>query len=108
MKKLTIRNLRHATRAALLAAKVSNPVIEADAALVQDRGLTRANFQGRFRKTAFGDFKGRSRRAPEVMLAQIEYLDRRETARRAAEDAAELVDAAAATGIVIEPEQSNG
>ena len=59
MKKMSLRNLKHAADAAE-AAKNLNPntaIVAKDALLLQDRSMTRAHFQGRFRKTAFGDFK---------------------------------------------------
>lgn len=83
-------------------------IIAKDAALVQDRGLTRANFQGRFRKTTFGDFKGRPGRSDEMSEAKQEDYVFEQAKEEAALAAAELVDAAAATGIVIEPEPANG
>jgi hypothetical protein len=83
-------------------------VIAKDATLLQDRSMTRAHFQGRFRKTAFGDFKGRPGRSDEMSEAKQEDYVFEQAKEEAALAAAELVDAAAATGIVIEPEPANG
>jgi hypothetical protein len=81
-------------------------IIAKDALLLQDRSMTRAHFQGRFRKTAFGDFKGRPGRADEMAEAkQDDYvfsLDKEEAALAAAA----VTEAAAADGVIIEP--SNG
>ena len=80
-------------------------VIEADAKLVQDRGTSRASFQGRFRKTAFGDFKGRPGRANEMAEAkQDDYVFElaKEEAALAALAAAAVTEAAAADGVIVE------
>ena len=70
-------------------------VIAKDAALAQDRGTARASFQGRFRKTTFGDFKNRSGRSPELSEAQIEDNDR-------SSQAEELLAASAEAGVIVE------
>ena len=108
MKKMSLRNLKHAADAAE-AAKNVNPntaIVAKDALLLQDRSMTRAHFQGRFRKTAFGDFKGRPGRYDEMSEAkQDDYvfsLDKEEAALAAAA----VTEAAAADGVIIEP--SNG
>jgi len=70
-------------------------VIAKDAALAQDRGTARASFQGRFRKTTFGDFKNRVGLSPELSEAQLEDHER--------EDAkAALAMAALEAGVVLE------
>ena len=107
-KKMTLRNLKHATAAAE-AAKNVNPntaIVAKDALLLQDRSMTRAHFQGRFRKTAFGDFKNRSGRYDEMAeAAQDDYVFN-QAKEEAALAAAAVTEAAAADGVIIEP--SNG
>jgi len=82
-------------------------VIAKDATLLQDRSMTRAHFQGRFRKTAFGDFKGRPGRADEMSEAKQEDYVFNQAKEEAALTAAAVTEAAAAEGVVIE-EPSNG
>ena len=81
-------------------------VIAKDALLLQDRSMTRAHFQGRFRKTAFGDFKGRPGRADEMSEASQEDYVFNQAKEEAALAAAAVTEAAAADGVIIEP--SNG
>ena len=81
-------------------------VIEADAKLAQDRGQDRAHFQGRFRKTAFGDFKGRPGRADEISEAKQDDYVFNQAKEEAALAAAAVTEAAAADGVIIE--ESNG
>lgn len=102
MKKMTERNLQHATEAALEELKQPNPVIEADAKLVQDRSMDRAHFQGRFRATTYGDFKNRSGHGDEHSEAlQDDYVfEEAKTERELAQAA--IVDAAAADGVIVE------
>jgi hypothetical protein len=77
-------------------------VIAKDALLLQDRSTTRAHFQGRFRKTVYGDFKNRPGRADEQSEAlQHDYVF--EQAKEEAAWAAQaIVDAAAADGVIVE------
>ena len=108
MKKLSLRNLKHATAAAE-AAKNVNPntaIVSKDALLLQDRSRNRASFQGRFRKTTFGDFKSRPGRADEVSEASQEDYVFNQAKEEAALAAAAVTEAAAADGVIIEP--SNG
>ena len=102
MKKITLRNLKHAVKAAEAAKKQPNPVIEADAKLVQDRSTTRAHFQGRFRKTTFGDFKNRLGRAYEQSEALQDDYVFNQAKEEAALEAAAVIEAAAADGVVVE------
>ena len=81
-------------------------VVAKDATLLQDRSMTRANFQGRFRKTTFGDFKSRPGRADEVSEASQEDYVFNQAKEEAALAAAAVTEAAAADGVIIEP--SNG
>ena len=108
MKKLSLRNLKHATAAAE-AAKNVNPntaIVAKDALLLQDRSTTRAHFQGRFRKTAFGDFKGRPGRAEEMSEAKQDDYVFNQAKEEAALAAAAVTEAAAADGVIVE--ESNG
>jgi len=73
--------------------------IEADVKLAQDHSHDRASFQGRFRKTAFGDFKHMPGRSPEFVEASIEDHEREDKK-------VELETAAAASGVVLEGEMS--
>ena len=77
-------------------------VIEADALLLQDRSTTRAHFQGRFRKTAFGDFKGRPGRAEEMSEAKQDDYVFELAKEEAALAAAAVTEAAAADGVIVE------
>ena len=81
-------------------------VMAADALLLQDRSTTRAHFQGRFRKTAFGDFKGRPGRADEMSEAKQEDYIFAQAKEEAALAAAAVTEAAAADGVIVE--ESNG
>ena len=81
-------------------------VIAKDATLLQDRSMTRAHFQGRFRKTAFGDFKNRPGRAEELSEAKQDDYVVELVMEEAALAAAAVTEAAAADGVIIEP--SNG
>jgi hypothetical protein len=81
-------------------------VIAADATLLQDRSMTRAHFQGRFRKTAFGDFKGRPGRADEMSEASQEDYVFNQAKEEAALTYAAVTEAAAAVGVIVE--ESNG
>lgn len=81
-------------------------VVAKDALLLQDRSLARATFQGRFRKTAFGDFKNRPGRTTEYVEALMDDHEFEDQKAEAAGNAAALTDAAAADGVVIE--ESNG
>ena len=108
MKKLSLRNLKHATAAAE-AAKNVNPntaIVSKDALLLQDRSRNRASFQGRFRKTTFGDFKSRPGRAIEQVSGLMEDHEFEDKKAEAARTAAAVTEAAAADGVIIEP--SNG
>lgn len=108
MKKMTLRNLKHATKAAE-AEKALNPntaIVAKDALLLQDRSTNRAHFQGLFRKTAFGDFKGRPGRSDEFSEAKQDDYIFEQAKEKAALDAAAVTQAAAADGVVIE--ESNG
>ena len=77
-------------------------VIAKDALLLQDRSMTRAHFQGRFRKTAFGDFKGRPGRYDEMAEASQDDYVFNQAKEEAALAAAALDEAAAAAGVVVE------
>ena len=70
-------------------------VIAKDAALLQDRSTARAHFQGRFRKTAFGDFKNSSGHKPEhtEAMATNDCVDEAKKV---------IVDAATEAGVIIE------
>jgi hypothetical protein len=70
-------------------------IVDKDAALVQDHSTERASFQGRFRKTAFGDFKNRSGHKPEHTgaMAANDFVDEAKKV---------LVDAATESGVIIE------
>jgi hypothetical protein len=81
-------------------------VIAKDALLLQDRSRNRASFQGRFRKTAFGDFKNRSGRYDELAEASQDDYVFNQAKEEAALAAAAVTEAAAADGVIIEP--SNG
>lgn len=81
-------------------------VIAKDATLLQDRSHNRASFQGRFRKTAFGDFKGRPGRADEMDEAKQEDYAFELAKEDAALAAAAVTEAAAADGVIVE--ESNG
>ena len=77
-------------------------LVAKDALLLQDRSHDRASFQGRFRKTAFGDFKGRPGRATEHidgLMEDHEFEDKKAEAARAA---AAVTEAAAADGVIVE------
>lgn len=102
MKKMTLRNLHHATVAAEAAQKQPSPIIEADGKLVQDHSRDRATFQARFRATTYGDFKNRPGRSLEYVEAAIEDHERDDQKAVDAAAKAELIEAAAATGIVVE------
>lgn len=77
-------------------------VIENDGKLAQDRSTTRAHFQGRFRKTTFGDFKNHSGRNHEMVQAQIEDHEREDVKAEEVAAQAAVVEAAAAKGVVVE------
>ena len=103
MKKLTLRNLKHAQEKTQ--SEIGNPVsavIAKDALLLQDRSMTRANFQGRFRKTVFGDFKHKPGRADEISEAKQDDYVFNQAKEEAALEAAKVAEAAAADGIVVE------
>ena len=78
-------------------------VIAKDATLLQDRSMTRAHFQGRFRKTTFGDFKGRAGRGTEHIEALMEDHEFEDKKAEAARETAAVAEAAAANGVVTEP-----
>ena len=103
-KKMTLRNLKHATAAAE-AAKNINPntaIVAKDALLLQDRSHDRANFQGRFRKTAFGARKNRQGRAEEMAEAKQDDYVFNQAKEEAALAAAAVTEAAAADGVIVE------
>lgn len=102
MRKETLRNLKHDNDAALAAQRQPSLVVDNDSKLAQDHGTDRAHFQGRFRATTFGDFKNRPGYAPEMVAAQIEYHEREDAAREAAETSAAITDAAAQDGVIVE------
>jgi len=77
-------------------------VIEKDATLLQDRSGDRRSFQGRFRTTAFGDFKGKPGRAPETVQAQIENIAFDEAKAEATAAATAITEAAAKDGVIME------
>jgi hypothetical protein len=79
-------------------------VVSKDATLIQDRSGDRRSFQGRFRATAYGDAKHEPGRAPEMSDAQFEnkLFDSAKTA--AAEQAEAVTEAAAADGVILEPD----
>ena len=77
-------------------------IIAKDRALKQDHSATRASFQGRFRKTSFGDFKNRPGHGPEMVEAQIEDHEREDAKAEWALGALDLAVAAADAGMVIE------
>lgn len=109
VKKLTLRNLKHAQDATQR--ETVNPVsavVAKDALLLQDRSMNRAHFQGRFRKTAFGDFKGRPGRLPEMEEAALADVAFNAEKASAAIAAAAVVDAAAQDGVVIEDASITG
>jgi hypothetical protein len=81
-------------------------VVAKDATLLQDRSTTRAHFQGRFRKTAFGDFKNRSGRYDEMAEASQDDYVFELAKEEAALAAAAVTEAAAADGVIVE--ESNG
>ena len=81
-------------------------VMASDALLLQDRSHNRASFQGRFRKTAFGDFKGRPGRADEMSEASQEDYVFNQAKEEAALTYAAVTEAAAAVGVIVE--ESNG
>jgi uncharacterized membrane protein YebE (DUF533 family) len=104
VKKLTLRNLKHAQDKTQ--SEIGNPevsaVIAKDALLLQDRSMTRAHFQGRFRKTAYGDFKNRPGRADEQSEALQDDYVFNEAKTEAALAAQAIIEAAAADGVVVE------
>ena len=81
-------------------------VIAKDALLLQDRSHNRASFQGRFRKTVFGDFKGRPGRAIEQVSGLMEDHEFEDKKAEAARTAVAVTEAAAADGVIVE--ESNG
>ena len=83
-------------------------VIAKDATLLQDRSTTRAHFQGRFRKTAFGDFKHKPGRADEYNEAKQEDYVFEQAKEEAALAAAAVTEAAAADGVILEDGPANG
>jgi hypothetical protein len=109
MKKMTLRNLKHAQEKASKELSTGTDrgkdiaaVIAKDALLLLDRSMTRANFQGRFRKTTFGDFKHKPGRAEEMSeAAQDDYVFN-QAKEEAALEAAAVTEAAAADGVVVE------
>ena len=108
MKKMTLRNLKHATKAtdAVVNPNPNTAIVAKDALLLQDRSTTRAHFQGRFRKTAFGDFKGRPGRTPEHLEGLMEDHEFEDKKAEAARTAVAVTEAAAADGVIVE--ESNG
>ena len=104
MKKMTLRNLKHATKAtdAVVNPNPNTAIVAKDALLLQDRSTTRAHFQGRFRKTAFGDFKGRPGRAEEMSEAKQDDYVFNQAKEEAALAAAAVTEAAAADGVIVE------
>jgi hypothetical protein len=70
-------------------------ILDKDAELVRDHSTERASFQGRFRKTAFGDFKNRSGHKSEhtEAMAANDFVDEAKKV---------LVDAATESGVIIE------
>lgn len=79
-------------------------VIGKDGALAQDRSVTRAQFQGRFRATCFGDFKNRPGFASEMVEAQVEDHEREDAKAEEAAKVSEIVESAATEGVVLETE----
>lgn len=79
---------------------------ENDAKLVQDRSTDRAHFQGRFRATAFGDFKHKPGRADEQSEASQDDYVFEQAKEEAALAAAAVVEAAAADGVVVEDNET--
>lgn len=77
-------------------------VIEKDATLLQDRSGDRRSFQGRFRTTAFGDFKHKPGRADEHSEALQDDYVFEEAKAEAAAAATATVEAAAADGVIVE------
>jgi hypothetical protein len=77
-------------------------VIEKDATLLQDRSGDRRSFQGRFRTTAFGDFKHNPGRADEHSEALQDDYVFEEAKAEAAAAATATVEAAAADGVIVE------
>jgi hypothetical protein len=77
-------------------------IIAKDALLLQDRSTTRAHFQGRFRKTLFGDFKSRPGRADELAEASQDDYVFELAKEEAALAAAAVTEAAAAEGVIVE------
>ena len=78
-------------------------VIAKDAMLRTDNMITRQSFQGRFRKTVFGDFKGRAGRGTEHIEALMEDHEFEDKKAEAVREAAAVAEAAAANGVVTEP-----
>jgi hypothetical protein len=72
-----------------------------------DRSMTRAHFQGRFRKTAFGDFKNHPGRDVEMADAQLED-GMFNAAKAAGAITIEVIEAAAADGVILEDGSNNG
>jgi len=77
-------------------------LIGKDALLVRDHSAERAQFQGRFRKTSFGDFKHRPGFGPEIVEAQIEDHEHEDAKAVEANATAEIVKAAADAGVIVE------
>ena len=77
-------------------------VIEKDATLLQDRSGDRRSFQGRFRTTAFGDFKHKPGRADEHSEALQDDYVFEEAKAEAAAAATAITEAAAKDGVIME------
>jgi hypothetical protein len=115
MKKMTLRNLKHAQEKASKELSTGTDrgknvatVIAKDATLLQDRSMTRAHFQGRFRKSAFGDFKHKPGRATEELEAMREDHEFEDKKAEAAREAAAVTEAAAAEGVIVEDNEPIG
>jgi hypothetical protein len=109
MKKMTLRNLKHAQEKASKELSTGTDrgkniaaVIAKDATLLQDRSGDRRSFQGRFRTTAFGDFKHKPGRADEHSEALQDDYVFEEAKAEASAAATATVEAAAADGVIVE------